>query len=353
MMKKQMRLCHAGKACILIFLFLSMLLTACKKDEGPATPPDPVPTIPLREYQAAAAIGDIFTIIVNENEHTISYNNKTTGESGVVAFTRVTGGMMKGALKVMIDGDDYYMLEIPGQLIMTYLPVNASDEMVVGVIRHDYTPGDHWGTWLFFGYDPDPDDDNYWGRAVIGSNGTFDLALWDFHGTTVHTESGNWWQDNMDPGIIYSHPYGSDDTIAETIYVLPEKLRVYDSGPQVGMGVGFAEPAQEITMNDIAGSYATLWSGGYGQFVIEANGTLTANFYVDGQLFEDILYDDFRRTTPSDAIHFNNTFFFTDHMMPGPIKDVYVILLPGDVFLGVYLDEDDGMRSSMAVRVDR
>lgn len=334
-------------------LLLSMLIFGCNKDEDPVTPPDPVPTIPVREYQAAAAIGDIFTIAVNENNNTISYHNKTTGEAGVVAFTRITSGMMKGALKVNIEGDDYYMLEIPGQLIMTYLPVNASDELVVGVIKHDYTPGDHWGTWLFFGYDPDPDADNYWGRSGISSNGTFDLALWDFNGTTVHTETGDWWQDNVDPGIIYSHPFGSDDTIAETIYVLPEKLRVYDSGPQVGMGVGFAEPGQEITMNDIAGSYATLWSGGYGNFVIEANGTLTANFYFDGQLFENIPYNDFRRTTPADAIHFNNTFFFTDHMMPGPIKDVYIILLPGDMFLGVYHDEDDGMRSSMAVRVDR
>lgn len=339
-----------------VFLIAGLMLFSCKKDESsspsPIIPPGNDNGPPVRHYNASAAIGDIVSIIVNDNSKTIAYNNETTGESGTVSFTRIKSGIMKGALNITIDGDDYFFLEIPEQMILTYLPFNSGVEMVVGVVKHDYTPGDHYGTWLFFGYDPHPADDNYWGVSSLTPDGRFDLELWDFFGNTVHTDAGNWWQDTHDPSIIYSLSDTYQDTITETIYVLPDKLRVYDSGPQIGMGVGFAEPPQEVSMAAIAGTYVSIWDGGYGNFIIESNGNMTANFYVEGDFYGGINYNDLRRTTPADAIHYNNTLFFTDHLMPGPIQDVYVFVLPGDTFLGVYY-EDNEMHTAMAVRVDR
>ncbi len=343
------------KLFVSMFFILGMVLFSCDKDESSSSPPiiPPGSDTPVRHYHASAAIGDIVSITVNDNNNTISYENETTGESGTVPFSRINTGIMRGALNINVDGDDYYFLEIPEQMILTYLPFSSGVEMVVGVAEHNYTPGDHYGTWLFFGYDPHPSEDNYWGVSNLTSDGRFDLELWDFMGYTVHSDAGEWWQDTEDPSIIYSLSDTYQDTIKEIIYVLPDKLRVFDFGPQQGMGIAFVETNQEITMADIQGTYLTLWEGGYGNFVVESNGDMTANFYVYGHLYEDIDYSDLRRTVPGDAIHYNNTFFFTDHLMPPPIQDVYMFFLPGDAFLAIYYDEDHGMQTAMAVRVNR
>lgn len=336
----------------LICLFgMFFLIASCDKDDNKE--PNGNGDKSVRQYDAAAGIGDIVTIIVDDNNNTISFNNKTTGESGVVNFIRITTGLMKGALKVDINNEEYYLLEIPGQMIVTYLPFNSTDEFVVGVVKSNYTIGDHVGTWLFFNYEPDPNDNNYWGKAGMTANGRFDLELWDFSGQTFHTETGSFFMNQDDPSIIYSVPDGSNDTIQETIYILPDKLRVYDSGPQVGIGVGFAEPDQALSIPEVAGTYVAIWNGGYGSFTIEPNGKLIATFYQDGTLYPDIEYNDFRRTNSADAIHFNNTFFFTDHINPNPIQDVYLFMLPGEALFAVYHDPDKGMLSTMALRIDK
>jgi len=341
-------------AYLMAVVLLVIATISCKKDKDDdptPTPPTPTP-VAVRHYDASATIGDIVSISVNENNKTIAYNNLTTGESGTVSYTKITSGLMKNALKIVVDGEEMYLLELPGQMLMTYLPFGAGVEMIVGVTKRNYTPGDHLGKWIFFGYDPSPFEHNYWGIIDVNTTGRFELDIWNFSGQVVHTETGNWHMDNTNSGVIYTVPDGSNDTIQETIFVLPDKLRIYDSGPQLGMGICFAEPEHEVTISSIAGTYTTVWSEGYGSFTINSNGTLTASFYVDGELYSDIQYNDFRRTNPSDAIHFNNTFFFIDHINPDPIKDVYVIVLPGDAILAVYHDTQKGMLSSMCIRVN-
>ncbi len=343
-----------NKLCLMLVLSISIFIFSCDKEES--TPSNPmIPgggDVALRHYDASAAIGDVISIVVDENKNTISYDNITTGETGKIPFVRVNAGVMRGALRIVIDNEDFYLLEIPNQLIMTYLPVGANIEMVVGVKSSNYTPGDHVGSWIFFGYEPHPNDENYWGFTNVYDNGRYDLDIWNFSGQVVHTETGDWEMDSINPSIIYSMPDGTTDIGTETMYVLPEKLRIYDSGPQMGMGIGLAEPDQPLTISDITGKYVASWTGGYGSFEIKSDGVIKLQFYDDGQLYTDE-YTDLRRTTPADAIHFNNTFYFTDHLMPGSIQDVYVIMLPGDAFLAVYYDPYKGMLTSMAVRVDR
>jgi len=70
------------KTATVVLMGLALLLTACNSATNLSTPQNAV-----RSYNATASVGDFVTISIDSNAQTITYENRTNGESGTVPYT--------------------------------------------------------------------------------------------------------------------------------------------------------------------------------------------------------------------------------------------------------------------------
>src|SRR5207237_757140 len=70
------------KTATVVLMGLALLLTGCNSATNLSTPQNAV-----RSYNATASVGDFVTISIDSNAQTITYENRTNGESGTVPYT--------------------------------------------------------------------------------------------------------------------------------------------------------------------------------------------------------------------------------------------------------------------------
>jgi hypothetical protein len=286
--------------------FLAIPVTLCMlgvycgkgKDSNPVNTP---PTTNYR-YLAAGNHGDIIRYTLR-SDHTYSYVNETTHDSGSGAYSMSTNPNLSGVYEITAAGNTYYVVELPGKIMLTSNPSgNGLNKLVVGLtadmdLSTDYTPAQLAGDYLYLGF-----QDNAiscWGGYRINSQGTY---TWGVVPDTMDPEKdasfnfmnyinagadhggGNWTINSANHSRI-----NFQETVASglpvcvgTIY--PGKAMLIDQGPTYGLCLGLRYPSSPLTQADVAGSYRYLDVTGDGQtgvgyFQLPANGTTMPYYF--------------------------------------------------------------------------
>ena len=297
-----------------------------------------------RSFNAGATIGDLVQYTINDDEGTISYKNTTTQETGSFTFTAVTEGDLTGALWATAGDTDYLVLAVQDRILASIIPVASGEQLIVGVKRYETPPSAaaYAGHYIYFHFDEDPTARG-WGTFDFREDGTVSSVMYDITGASIRSGDATWVVQDADPSLISISHDGTD----YTGMVLPDNMIVIDNGPGIGIDVGIEEPPTPITLAEVAGSYVSIDTHGHGTWTLDESGSTEwswTNTHGDKESGTLTI----RRTTDSDVIHFNNTFYVDDPVAANP--DAYMVLLPGSAFMAIYDFGDGTVGYGFAVR---
>ncbi len=222
-----------------------------------------------REYRGSMACGDIMTLIVCENNHTIWYDNFHTGESGWVNYTENPDGTYNVTAP---DGEIYKAVEMAGYAIIAYIPGGGENSsLVVGLNITTATEADLVGNYTFLSQNP-PDETDY-GMVEGYGNGTLKVNVSSDY---RNNESFNVQLTSNGDGTFNCSGGGTENW---TAFLLPNNVLMFDRGEDSGFVVGVKRPDSNLSGADLAGDWKLLnHEGNEGDCTIYQN---ISGFYVD------------------------------------------------------------------------
>jgi hypothetical protein len=248
-----------------------------------------------RIYLATGSQGDLIRYTIT-GEHSYSFTNETTGQTGSGQATASAVPETQGVYTVSTGGKTTYAIELADGIYVTSNPSgNASNRMAVGIpadmdLSVDVTPADIAGDYLYTYFSPswtgfafgayrlNADFTYTWG--VIPMDADPDTAAFDIanyvHGGTAQG-GGTWAVHTTEKSRIVFTETETPGQAPLTGTVHPGKTMLIDEGPGKGFTIGIRYSSTAVSQASLAGTYRfiDLTSDGFtgiGYYGIPASG---------------------------------------------------------------------------------
>jgi hypothetical protein len=247
----------------------------------------------VHTYLAAGNYGDVIRYSLG-SDHSYSYVNETTSDSGSGSYSMSTDPTLTGVYEIAAGENTYYVVELADRIMVTSNPSgNGLNRLVVGLpadldLSTDYTPAQLAGDYLYLGFDGNTDV--YWGGYRVNANNTFTWGVVPDSADPENDASFNFLS-----YVAAGADFGGGDwavnaanhsrvTFTESGYppavgtVYPGKAMLIDQGPTYGLCLGLRYPTTALTKADVAGTYRYLdvtsdGQTGVGSFNLPASGS--------------------------------------------------------------------------------
>jgi hypothetical protein len=249
-----------------------------------------------KTYLATGSQGDLIRYSVT-GDHSYSYTNETTGQTGAGTYAVSSDTNMQGIYTVPVGGKTTYAIELADGIFVTSNPSgNASNRMVVGVpadqdLSVDITPaqiaGDFiyvhfspsWADFAFGGYRLNADGTYTWGVIPMSADPNdpaFDFANY-VHGGSAKG-GGTWAVHPTEKSRIVFTETETAGQAPLTGTVHPGKAMLIDEGPGKGFTLGLRYPSAAVSQASLAGAYRFIdlisdGTTGVGWYSIPSSGT--------------------------------------------------------------------------------
>ncbi|WP_157703118.1 hypothetical protein [Alkalispirochaeta alkalica] len=240
---------------------LPLLTLGCPDLMGGSSSSSSSPTETL--YRGSANPGDRVSLEVRA-DRTFTFSNydfPNQNATGTYAIVEDPFGLEGVILKKITElGDDsiddyrYMFVEVPGQLVIAYLPVGEEPKPQAAVLPayRDLSIADVAGSYHFVDMVKNATDDHGWGRITVDAHGAVT-------GTRIDAIDGDLpSEESMGNITVGSDGYfGLDGDGAEhyALSFLPGGAWILDRGVDEGFQVGGAVPATDLALSEVDGAY--------------------------------------------------------------------------------------------------